>query len=65
MQRGGSEVQSFLENSQTLADYRGGQVEGCMKVVTLVQPNSFVETMSKDQQGTEMEENIYANWVMP
>jgi len=49
LQRGGSEVQSFLENSQTLADYRDGQVEGCMKMVTLVQPNSFVKTMSKDQ----------------
>ena len=31
LQRGGSEVQSFLENSQTLANYRGGQVKGCTK----------------------------------
>jgi len=40
-------------------------VEGCTKMVTLLQPNSFVETVSKDQQGAEMEESIYANWVMP
>jgi len=63
-QRGGGGHQPILENILNLVDDRGGSLEGCMKMATLVKQKINLETVPKDKMCTELEGGKNTNWVM-